>query len=359
VPEICDDIEDVDRAMRFGFNWKHGPFELIDKLGCEFIIENIKKNNLPIPLLLKKNQKFYSDHKTKSDYLRIEDVKRGDAIFSNNAVVLWDLGDLIACLELKTKMNILNLELFKGIEASLEIVNDKFKGLVIIGGDNFSSGADLKYIKSLIEKNDFAAIEQFINKGQEIMKLIKYAKIPIIAALSGYALGGGCEIALHAYKIRAYAESYIGLVEPTVGLIPAFGGCKESLYNYRKSDKIDLFANIMKGEISKSAIMARDMFLLGDKISITMNKDRLLADAKKLTLDSIDDFKAVVKINFDPTDANIDLSSYFGHDLMIAKYLKKIFNNPVVEDELLNMEKQAFIELCKIPETMIKIANKL
>ncbi len=359
VPEISADIVDVDLAMKLGFNWKYGPFELIDKIGIEFVIDNIKKNNLPVPLLLQKNQKFYPTHK-KSDYLILEDVHSGRALFSNDAVSLWDLGDEVACLELKTKMNILNLEAFKGIEASLEIASAKFKSMVIIGGDNFSCGADLKYIKSLIEKNDFASIEQFIAKGQETMMAVKYAKIPIIAALSGFALGGGCELALHAHKIRAYAESYVGLVEPVVGLIPAFGGCKESLYNYRDSKHASvLFENIMKGEVSKSAIIVRDMFLLGDKISITMNKDRLLSDAKALARDAARDFTVQTRVDFDAVNCEIDLSAYAGHDLMVAEYLKEIFNHKIKEDELLSMEKQAFIELCKKPETIIKIANKL
>jgi 3-hydroxyacyl-CoA dehydrogenase len=370
VPEICENIYEIDEAMKLGFNWRYGPFELIDLVGREFLCQIITQNQLPIPKILQHPKPFYQEKQgvryfikdgnycqIPNEALKLSHIKQKDSLFKSNSLFVWDLGDNVACLELIGKMPVLNLEVFKAIKHVLGTIS--CTAFVITSEqENFCAGGDLKYLLSLIEAENYQGIDEFIATGQEVMKLIKYSQVPVIAAVSGYALGGGCELLLHCHKIQAHAESYIGLVETSIGLIPAWGGCKELRRRYQQKDLGDAHRLLMQSKISKSAFLAREMLHLEDTMAISMNKDLLLTEAKKLALLAAKNYSPPQKPLFKKQSLEI-MESYLQDDLSIAKYLEEILTTQANEDELFHLEKKYFVNLCKFLLTKEKIKNKI
>jgi 3-hydroxyacyl-CoA dehydrogenase len=371
VPEVCDNVYEIDEAMKLGFNWQYGPFELIDLVGRDFLCKMIEQNQLAIPEILQNPQTFYQEKagvkyfiknnhylQIPSNELKLATVKKQPRLFHNNSVALWDLGDKVACLVLIGKMPVLNLEVFKGIKHALS--DKSFDAMIITAEqENFCAGGDLKYLLALIEAENYPGIDEFIAMGQEVMKLIKYASIPVIAAVSGYAVGGGCELLLHCHKIQAHAESYLGLVETSIGLIPAWGGCKELRSRYAGENLQQAHSLLMQSKISKSAFLAREMLHLEDKMLISMNKDLLLSEAKKLAQNSLaKNYSPPPKPDFSKETFQIE-QLYANDDSSIAKYLVEILSHAASEDELFSLEKKYFVNLCKFLLTKEKIKNKI
>ena len=327
LPEIADDIMAVDAALKNGFMWELGPFETWDAIGVENIAEKLKGMNQRVPpvaeaLLKSGNKSFYLrkdgrtlffDFKEKiykeaaavRGIIVLRDLKeQGKVLEESKEASLIDLGDGVACLEFHSKMNALGPGMISMMKkAAKEITGNKnFKGLVIGNqGDNFSAGANLDLVKEAILNDDFEEIEAMAKNFQDANMGFKYMPKPVVAAPFGYAFGGACEVCLHADRICAAHETYIGLVEIAVGVIPAGGGTKEALLRNLELIPRDLppgtevdplpylaraLMTILRPDIkvSASAFAARQIGHLRETDIIVMNKNRLIAEAKRQVL---------------------------------------------------------------------------
>ncbi|HNZ96830.1 MAG TPA: 3-hydroxyacyl-CoA dehydrogenase/enoyl-CoA hydratase family protein, partial [Thermoanaerobaculia bacterium] len=314
VPAIADDLTAVDEAMRTGYAWKWGPFELIDRLGPAWFAERLAAEGRPVPPLLAavgdgtfyrveagRMQYFgtdgaYHDVVRPAGVLLLSDVKlAGPPVAKNASASLWDLGDGVLCLEFTSKSNSLDEAILRQLQKAMKLIeNGRFRALVVHNeGTNFSVGANLGLALFAANIALWPAIEALIAEGQRVYKALKYAPFPVVGAPSGMALGGGCEILLHCDAIQAHAESYIGLVEVGVGVVPGWGGCKEMLARWITNPKrpggpmppvAKVFEMISTAQVSTSAEEAREMLILREGDGITMNRDRLLADAKAKAL---------------------------------------------------------------------------
>ena len=319
VPEAAGTLMDVDAAMRLGYNWRWGPFELIDKLGTGWFADRLRAEGKAVPKLLEiaagrpfyrlqdGRQQFltldgeYRDVPRAPGVLLLEDIKRRSApVLKNGSASLWDIGDGVVCFEFTSKSNSLDEAIFALLGKTVALVKEKYKALVIYNeGANFSLGANLGTALFTSNIAAWGEIEKAVAGGQQAYKALKYAPFPVVSAPAGMALGGGCEILLHSDAVQAHAESYIGLVECGVGLLPGWGGCKEMLGRWSGSGKLPggpmpapakVFEIVSTATTSKSAAEARDYLFLRPSDAITMNRDRLLADAKARALSLVDGY---------------------------------------------------------------------
>lgn len=314
VPEIADDIEAVDRAMRLGYNWKHGPFELIDKLGVKWFVESLESDGREVPHMLRlaDGRSFYrtkngvlqylgcdGDYKNvqrPEGVLLLEDIKRGSKpLLRNSQASLWDLGDGVACFEFHSKMNSLNPLIMILLKKSLRyLAKHNYQGLVLYNeGEHFSVGANLLMLLVASYLRLGVLIRWILRQGQFTFRDMKYAPFPVVGAPSGMALGGGCEVLLHCNALVAHAETYMGLVEAGVGIVPGWGGCKELLVRGQDSSKLKngpmpavmhAFETIAMARVSASADEARELLFLRETDEVVMSRDRLLATAKQKVL---------------------------------------------------------------------------
>lgn len=405
VPEISDDITGIDAAMRDGYNWKFGPFELLDQIGVPWFVDKLKSENCTVPSLLANNTSMYSTSSGKLEFtdlagqyhpvrraegvLLLSDIKQqGTPILKNASASLWDIGDGVACLEFHSKMNTLDMDSMAMINLSIDKVSKEFKALVIHNdAENFSAGANLGLLMEAIHESDWSAVEQLIKQGQQTYQRLKYSPFPVFAAPSGLALGGGCEILLHCDAVQAHAELYMGLVEVGVGLIPGWGGCKEYLRRCLMQPKrpggpippiIKAFQTIGLASVSKSAFDARELLYLSPNDGITMNKNRLLADAKAKALALSTDYAPpkpylypmpgkTAKVLLDmgikafhllgkATDYDVIVSGQLAHVLSGGD---SDFAAPLTEDELLALELEAFLALVKQQGTLARLDHML
>ncbi|MCZ6745357.1 MAG: 3-hydroxyacyl-CoA dehydrogenase NAD-binding domain-containing protein, partial [Alphaproteobacteria bacterium] len=316
VPEIADDIVAVDDAMRLGYNWKYGPFELIDQLGTGWFAEGLRRDGLPVPPLLEvAGRSFYRTKEgrlqflgTDGEYrdvvrpegvLLLADIKRrARPVVKNRSASLWDIGDGVACLEIHTKLNAIDPEVLAIVEKAVKIVEAGHKALVIYNeGSNFSAGANVGLALFAANTALWPMIEGLVEQGQKAYRKLKHAPFPVVSAPSGMALGGGCEILLHSDAIQAHSESYIGLVETGVGLIPGWGGCTELLSRLAADPKrpngpmppvVEAFETIGMAKVARSAFEARELGFLRPEDGITFNRERLLAEAKAKALELVE-----------------------------------------------------------------------
>jgi 3-hydroxyacyl-CoA dehydrogenase len=426
VPEIADSPADIDRAMRWGFAWELGPFELWDALGVEAMARKLEEEGESLPPLVTKllasgEKSFYLNvsgkilcfdpHATAPaeafkpvenppGILILSSLKESGAIVEKNSgASLIDLGDGVLCCEFHTKMNSLGADIIAMIHAGVRRLHSDFDAMVIANqGAHFSAGANLMLVLVAAQEQEWDEIDLAVRQFQGAMLAIKYAPRPVVVAPHGLAIGGGCEINLHAAKIHAAAEAYIGLVETGVGVIPAGGGCKETLIrsNEQSSGGEDLdlfnalkprFYNIALAKVSTSAEEARALGYLRRADSISMNRDRLVADAKQSAL-------ALVRANWRPAAANPKegaartqvrvlgesflaaaklaihmmlrgeyISEYDAH---VARKLAHVLaggalTSPqnVSERYLLDLEREAFVSLCGERKTQERIAHTL
>lgn len=405
VPEIADDIVDVDAAMRDGYNWTYGPFELLDRIGVAWFVDKLHQEKQTIPPLLAGRTPLYSVSSGRlcsSDLsggyrpvVRAEgltlltDIKlQGPPLLQNASASLWDAGDGVACLEFHSKMNTLDMEIMQLIRQSIDKTGSGFKVLVIHNeGENFSAGANLGLLMHAIHHQDWAAVEHLIREGQQTYKALKYAPFPVVAAPTGLALGGGCEILLHCDAVQAHAELYMGLVEVGVGLIPGWGGCKEYLRRWLMQPKrpggpippiVKAFQTISMATVSKSAVEAKELLFLSPADGITMNKYRLLADAKTKALALAENYTppqpcvyplpgktAAILLGMGVKAFRL-LGKATAYDAVIADKLAWILSGgdaditvPLSEDDILALECAAFVELVKQPGTLARLDHML
>ncbi len=409
VPEIADDVPSVDRAIRMGYNWKFGPFELLDRLGAGDVAARLKEEGRAVPPLLEKAAAadgFYRVTDGKLQYLTVEgsyaDVQRGEGVLlladvklrseplaKNGSASLWDIGDGVACLEVHTKLNTIDPEVFKIMGKALEIVPKDFKALVVYNeGSQFSAGANLGLAMFAANVGAWPMIEEMVAEGQKVYTALKRAPFPVVAAPSGLALGGGCEILLAADAVQAHAESYVGLVEAGVGVVPAWGGCKELLARYARDPKrprgpmppvAAAFETIGLAKVAKSAFEAKELGFLRATDQVTFNRERLLADAKRRALSLAEGYQP-------PEPAELFLPGPSGkaslafalrdlyakgvateHDMVVATELAEVLTGgpkadhtePMSEDAILKMERAAFMRLVKTPATLARVEHTL
>jgi 3-hydroxyacyl-CoA dehydrogenase len=405
IPEISDDIFSVDTAMRLGYNWKYGPFELLDRVGVDWFVARLHAESRPVPLVLGGRQSLYKVESGKRLYLDLtgnyQPVRRTDgilllsdiklqapALLNNPSASLWDIGDGVACLEFHSKMNTLDMDCLVMVRQSVDKVKAGFSALVIHNdADNFSAGANLTLLMQAIHSQDWPAVEQLIKQGQQTYQALKYAPFPVVGAPSGLALGGGCEILLHCDAIQAHAELYIGLVEVGVGLVPGWGGCKEYLRRWLEFARRpggpmpaigQAFETIGMARVSKSAAEAKEMLFLSTTDGITMNKDRLLADAKAKALQLAKSYTppkpaeyrlpgASAKAAMGVVTDNLKLAGKItDYDEEISRQLADVLSGgqcditePLAEDDLLNLELSAFLHLVQQPGTLARLDHLL
>jgi 3-hydroxyacyl-CoA dehydrogenase len=412
VPEISDDIVSIDNAMKWGFNWECGVFELCDAVGIETVVEAWKKAGRSTPPLVEKllasgKNTFYAscegtrsyfdfatgayrDLEDKPGILLLPSLKaRKKEIKKNPGASLIDLGDGVVCFEFHSKMNTIGADTVQMIHAGLKSLNEGFDAMVIGNqAANFCVGANLMMILMTIQEGEWEELQRAVRAFQNANMALKYAPKPVVAAPFGLTLGGGTELILHATRVRAAAETYLGLVEAGVGLIPAGGGTKEMLVRAMDAAPADpeadpftfvkeVFLNIGMAKVSTSAEEARKLGYLSAKDSISMNGDRLLADAKQLARDLArlghrpgkprEDVRVLGQAAFVKMKLGLHLmrrAEYISdYDVVIATQLAKVlsgggeFTSPqlVSEQYLLDLEREAFVSLCGQKKTMERI----
>ena len=409
VPDIADNVHAVDEAMRNGYAWKSGPFEMIDQLGPAWFANRLDQSNLEIPPLLSAvgNQTFYrtDDNNrlqffgTDSTYHNVErpngvlllaDIKRSTKrVDGNRSASIWDIGDGVMCLECHTKMNALDAGVFEIIGKAIQQIPVKgFHALIIYNeGDNFSVGVNLGLALFAANIAAWTEITKTVQQGQKIYKALKYAPFPVIAAPSGMALGGGCELLLHCDAVQAHAETYAGLVEVGVGLVPAWGGCKELLHRWSQHCEhpkgpmpavTKVFETIGTAVVAKSAQEAKTYLFLQPDDGITMNRDRLLADAKERALALAENYSAPEKPEFHlpgqtgevaltmAVDALYRTGKATAHDVVVGKALAHVLSGgntdmteTLSEDQVLGLERKAIVNLMKTTATLARMEHML
>ena len=408
VPEISDTIVGVDQAMKLGYNWKFGPFELIDKLGAAWFAERLKAEGMAVPKLLETvgDGNFYRVENGKLQYLeregRYADIPRGEGVLllsdiklaskplaKNGSASLWDIGDGIVCLEFHTKMNALDPDVMALINKSIGLIQRKgFKALVIYNeGSNFSAGANLGLMAFIANIGLWDQVADIVKLGQDTYKALKFAPFPVVGAPSGLALGGGCEVLLHCDAVQAHAETYVGLVEVGVGLIPGWGGCKEMLVRWSSNKKIGggpmpavakSFELIGMAAVATSGAEAQANLILRKGDQVSMNRDRLLADAKAKALSLVEDYAP-------PEPAEVRLPGPSGktalllaltdfarqgkatpHDVVVSTALAEVLTGgdtdpteTLSEDDLLELERNVFKTLVRHPDTAARVEHML
>ena len=413
VGEITDRIYKIDDAMKAGFGWQHGPFEIWTALGLEKGIELAKAKGHELPewvtalhqngatgfyALDQQHTTYYNqDAKTferipgRDAFIILDNTRKTNSVYKNPDFELLDLGDGIVCAEFRSKMNTIGAEVLTGLNKAVEIAENQFEGLVVGNqGANFSVGANLGMIFMLAVEQEYDELHMAIKYFQDTMMRMRYSKIPVIAAPHGMTLGGGCELSLHADRVVAAAETYIGLVEFGVGVIPGGGGSKEMAVRaadtFKKGDLElnalrEYFLTIAMAKVSTSAYEAYDLGILqkGKDIVVT-NSDQQLATAKAYARIMADqgytqpiqktDIKVLGRqalgaflVGTDSMVAGNYISEY---DRKMADKLAYVMSGgdlsastTVSEQYLLDIEREAFLSLCGERKTLERIQHML
>ncbi|MHA1152249.1 MAG: 3-hydroxyacyl-CoA dehydrogenase NAD-binding domain-containing protein [Alphaproteobacteria bacterium] len=409
VPETTGAIHDVDRALKFGYAWKFGPFELIDKLGAADFAARLTEEGRAVPPLLAKAAEaggFYRVEGGRLQYLGVdgayldvprpegvlllEDIRRaGEPLVGNGSASLWDIGDGVACLEIHTKLNAIDPDVLTIIEKAVKMVAADHKALVIYNeGSNFSAGANVGLALFAANTALWPMIEGLIEQGQKAYRKLKHAPFPVVAAPSGMALGGGCEILLHSDAIQAHTESYIGLVEAGVGLVPGWGGCTELLSRLAADPKrpkgpmppvVEAFETIGMAKVAKSAFEARELGFLRARDGITFNREHLLAEAKAKALELAEDYEPPEPIDLTLPGPSAGAALRFAlkdlrlkgaateHDMVVAGQLAEVLSGgaaadvtePMAPEAVLALERKAFMTLIRTEPTLARIEHTL
>lgn len=408
--EIADDIKAIDEAMKWGFGWKMGPFETWDALGVEKTVAKMKQDGYNVPswvdeMLAAGVTSFYNedgqfyDAKTQEyvgstvnpKEIRLRDVRKSNGVLlENNGARLMDLGDDVAVLEFTSKSNAIGVDIMQMIEQSIDLVEKNHRGLVIANdGKNFCVGANLAMMLMEAEDENWFELDWIINKFQQSIQKIRYASRPIVIAPQGMTLGGGTEISLPAARMQAGLETYMGLVEVGVGLIPGGGGnvntyrrllenTPDGLVNLEKAAQ-KTFENVAMAKVSKSAFEARELGYVRNVDQISMNRDHLTFDAKQLVLE-LDrtgytaPAHAKIPVVGRAGKATLELATremFYGgyiseHDLKIASKLAHViaggnvsFGTHVDEQYMLDIEREAFLSLIGELKTQQRMQHML
>ena len=410
IPEIADELYRIDQAVSAGFAWEMGPFECWDAMGVEECLKQMKEMNLnPAPwveeMLAAGNKTFYKYQNGKKHYydmvsksykvipgtegmIILDAFKENNIVWKNDGATLYDVGDGVLNLEFHTKMNSIGAEVIEGINTAINKAEEGYTGLVIGNeSQNFSAGANLAMLFMYAVDQEFDEIDLMIRQFQNTMTRARFSSVPVVSAPAGLALGGGCELSLHCDAIQAHAETYIGLVEVGVGVIPGGGGTKE--FTLRASDEFQdgdpelntlqkYFMNIATAKVATSAQEAKDMNIIKPGDTITLNRSRLLMDAKQRVLELANagytqpvprnDIKVHGKSSLAMFEAGIGgmiFGNYISeHDAKIGRKLAWVMSGGdlsaptlVSEQYLLDLEREAFLSLCGEPKTLERIQS--
>ena len=408
-PEIAPDIVSVDRAMEWGYAWDRGPFKQMDALGLEFLRGGFGVLGLDEPTLLRTAQEsFYRRPGNGERYLTFAgqyspvDEMAGhlslDALRLRNRVVeatqdaaLYDVGEGVLLLEFRSKMNSLGDGVMRMLEAALDRADRGKHTGVIVGNDDprtFTAGADLALVLRQVAAGDWKGLEAGVESFQRLVTSLRKTPYPVVVAPFGLTLGGGAELTLHASRVQAHAELYVGLVEVGVGLIPAGGGTKELLFRYAEElsayDEADPFEAVRRAfkmiataTMSTSALDARRLGFLRDGDRVSMNRDHLLGDAKARVLELARDYtppaprriRALGREAIGNLEYGIWAMREAGyateHDVRIGHALARVLAGgdgaprEVSEDDILELEREAFLSLLGTKETQQRIEHML
>ncbi|MFC1840281.1 3-hydroxyacyl-CoA dehydrogenase NAD-binding domain-containing protein [Thermodesulfobacteriota bacterium] len=422
IPEIADDIVSIDNALKWGFGREMGPFEVWDAVGVRKSVDSMKTAGYEIPawvlrMLEKGFEYFYKKEKGVEYYydIKFEDYReviipdgiiylpslkeREKTVSSNKEASLIDLDDGVACLEFHSKMNVIGEDIINMIDESINIVGKDFDGLVISNhAQNFSAGANIGLIIEVAQAKDWDRLDMMIKTFQNAFMRLKYLDKPVVAAPAGMTLGGGCEVCLASDRVRYAAETYMGLVETGVGLIPAGGGTKELLIRstehlfevppggvYQKQIEMlpfiaRAFETIAMAKTSTSGPEARKIGYLRETDKITVNRDLLLGDAKNtvkaMNLEGYIARRPLEEIRAPGEDilALLKLAVWTmheqgyatEHDVTVAEKIAFVLcggnvfaDTKVNEQYLLDLEREAFLSLCGNPKTQARMQYTL
>jgi 3-hydroxyacyl-CoA dehydrogenase len=422
LPEISDHVVDVDRAMRWGFGWELGPFELMDAIGVKAFAAAVRKDGRALPAVLQKllatgRESFYESEKGVTSVfdlatgtakkiegpagvLILKSLKEaGREVERNSGASLIDLGDGVVCCEFHSKMNALGADLISMVHKGLKRLDSDFDAMVIANqAVNFSVGANLMLVLVAAQEQEWDELHLAVKQFQNANLAIKYAPKPVVVAPQGLALGGGCEVSLHGARIQAAAESYLGLVEAGVGLIPGGGGSKEMLIRANEhaggGEDLDLFhalrpifEALAMAKVGTSAEECRGLGFLRREDGVSMNRDRLVADAKEVALGLVrNGYKSPaaswqegaqrtqIKALGEQFLAGAKLAVHLllrggyasEHDAHVARKLANILAGGalsapqlVSEQYVLDLEREAFVSLCGERKTQERIAHTL
>lgn len=413
VPEIADEIYKIDDALRAGFGWQQGPFEAWDAVGFENALKameaegkkpahwvyDMQAKGITAFYKIEEGKRYFYDLASQSyqlipgqgDLLSLSLLRQSNVIWQNSGTTISDLGDGIINLEFHTKMNTIGGEVIAGINKALDLAEASYKGLVISNeGENFSAGANVGMIFMFAVEQEWDELDFAIRSFQNTMMRVRYSSIPVVVATHGLTLGGACELSLHADKVVAHAETYMGLVEFGVGLIPGGGGTKE--FALRFSDELhegdmrinqlrNRFLTIGQAKVATSAYEAFELGYLRQGIDeVIVSRDHQLAYAKRAALNLYDkgytqpiprtDIKVLGKegLGIVYVGANSMKSGNYisEHDQLISEKLGFVLCGgdlseitEVSEHYLLNLERKAFLELCMQRKTLERIQSLL
>ncbi|MFH1139729.1 MAG: 3-hydroxyacyl-CoA dehydrogenase NAD-binding domain-containing protein [Pseudomonadota bacterium] len=422
IPEIADDIVNIDNALKWGFAHEMGPFEKWDAIGLAKSSEKMKAAGFKIPAWVEemlaagktsfyktdKGVKYFYDPASKDyqpvaqspEIILLPSLKdRNKVVKSNPGASLYDLGDGVLCLEFHTKMNSIDADLTTMISDSIDIMEAQFDGLVLANhAPNFSVGANIFFVLAYAKEKKWDELTGMVKGLQDTMMKMKYSNKPVVAAPAGMALGGGCEICLHADRVRAAAETYLGLVEVGVGVLPAGGGCKELLIRntehlfevnkggvYNKEIELKpwvarAFETIAMAKVSTSAREAQKMGVLRATDQVTINRDLLINDAKKTVLAmNLEGYtpprpKDNIRVMGRDGIAVFEQALYvMNKSGFISEYDRVVSGKvayvlcggnvfqytPLTEEYILELEREAFVSLCGNEKTQARIEHML
>lgn len=412
VPEISDELYKIDDAMRAGFGWENGPFEIWDAVGVAkgvelaseagYTVSNWVKelaekggsfyqvNDEGQTIFFNKDQQTYAKIPGQESFIILDNIRKNKTLWSNSGAAIQDLGDGIINFEIRSKMNSLGGEVLDGLNRAIDLAEKDYDGLVIANqGANFSVGANLAMILMMAIDQDWDDLNMAIAYFQKSMMRVRYSSVPVVVAPFGMTLGGGCEMTLHADRVVAAAETYIGLVEVGVGVIPGGGGTKEmTLRTSREFAKDDVknnrlrdaFMNIAMGKVATSAYEAFDMGILEKgKDWVVVNKNAQIQTAKSVAKQMADMGytqpieqkvtvlgKDALGMFYVGTDQMLAGNFISEHDKKIADKLANVMvggplSEPtqVSEQYLLNLERETFLSLCGERKTLERIQYML
>ncbi len=415
IPEIADTIVEIDNAIKWGFGWEIGVFETWDAIGVKESVERMRAEGQAVPanveqMLESGAESFYKTENGQRSYydlvaggykpvadrpgvMILKSVKERTGVIKKNAgASLIDIGDGVACLEFHSKMNSIGGDTVQMMNFAIDEVAKNFSGLVVGNqGGNFSAGANIMMLLLAAQEEEWEDIDLMVRALQNAVMRLRYSAKPVVTAPYGLALGGGCEITMHGDKVRAAGETYIGLVEVGVGLIPAGCGTKEmtmrAMDAAKRAPDADPLAFLKKtfeligmGKVATSAQEAKSWGILRDSDAISMNGDRLIADAKQEVLNLAaagyvqPNQRTDILVMGEAGQAAMKLALHMmkrggfvsDHDELIGKKLAKVMSGGdlnhqtyVSEQYLLDLEREAFISLCAERKTQERIAGML
>lgn len=401
IPEVGDDIVPVDDAMKLGYNWVQGPFELLDQIGVDYFIKRLESEDRPVPQMLLKARAggFYQPDSQQlkalrhdGDYqaiqraagvVRFSELRRSLTPRESNVVASWYVYDNAAIVEFHSKANALDSDSMTILHSALQHAEAENLRGVIIHNDaqHFSCGVNLGAVQAFYQREDYAGLDAFLDHFQQVVLAMRNSSLPVVVASAGLSIGGGFEVVLHADQVICHANSVTGLVESLVGVVPGGGGCKETLYrNYEKYQDIDTaswkaFMNLGYGRTATSPIIGKKLAMLRDDDSWLMNRDRLFSEA----LSKLDQVRKA------PTREPLALAGeplfskmcnwleqarkdglLYAHDVVVGTEIAGILTGGDCpagqlhsEQDLFDAERRAFLRLVKTPSTRARIDSML